>query len=195
MCIGIYELLRNRKPCLKLPHLKVGIRRLRGDGDSSPNLIGLRSLEFISSCSFAAAQPPGKIDFPTRRSSNCVLTLIASVAWKTIRSRTKRIHNALVHGGARRLQIGCRQKLRTRCRSCRPSLADTRKRSGKTEILVQGALHDSHKHRVVEACPPTFERRWRKFRLRRTRPREGMKPDEIGRGPHIAWTHGTTTRK
>src|SRR5258708_11072875 len=192
MCIGIYELLRNRKPCLKLPHLKVGIRRLRGDGDSSPNLIGLRSLEFISSCSFAAAQPPGKIDFPTRRSSNCVLTLIASVAWKTIRSRTKLIHNALVHGCARRLQIGCRQKLRTRCRSCRSSLADTRKRSGKIEILVQGALHDSHEHRIVEACPPTVERRCPKFPLRRTCPGDSMKWSEIGGGRHIAWALGPT---
>ena len=57
MCIGIYELLRNRKPRLKLPHLKVGVRRLGGDGDSSSNLVGLRRLEFISGCSFAAAQP------------------------------------------------------------------------------------------------------------------------------------------
>src|SRR6266851_8989776 len=102
MCIGVDELLCHREPCLILPHLKVGVCRLGGDGDSSPNLLGLCSLEFISSRSFAAAQPSGKIDFPTRRSSNCVLTLIAAVAWKTIRSRTKRIHNALVHGCARR---------------------------------------------------------------------------------------------
>src|SRR5258707_480192 len=195
MCIGIYELLRHRKPRLILPHLKVGVCRLGGDGDSSPNLLGLRSLDFVSSRSFAAAQPSGKIDFPTRRSSNRVLTLIASVAWKTIRSRTKLIHNALVHGCARRLQIGCRQKLRTRCRSCRSSLADTRKRSGKIEILVQGALHDSHEHRIVEACPPTVERRCRKFRLRRTGPGEIMKWSEIGGGLHIAWTHGTTACK
>src|SRR5712664_2200602 len=111
MCIGIYELLRNRKPRLILPHLKVGVRRLGRDGDSSSDLVGLRSLEFVSSRSFAAAQPSGKIDFPARRGSNRVLSLIASIAWKTIRSRTKRIHNALVHGCARRLQIGCWQKL------------------------------------------------------------------------------------
>src|SRR5258708_3112704 len=195
MCIGIYELLRNRKPCLKLPHLKVGIRRLRGDGDSSPNLIGLRSLEFISSCSFAAAQPPGKIDFPTRRSSNRVLTLIASVAWKTIRSRTKRIHNALVHGCARSLQISCRQKLRARRCCCRSRLADTRKGSGKIKILVQGAVEDRQEDRIIEARPPTVERRCRKFRLRRTGPREIMKWSEIGGGLHIAWTHGATTCK
>src|SRR5216683_7751474 len=195
MCIGIYELLRNRKPRLILPHLKVGVRRLGGDGDSSPNLLGLCSLEFISSRRFAAAQPSGKIDFPARRSSNCVLPLIASVAWKTIRSRTKRIHNALVHGCARRLQIGCRQKLRSRRRCCRSGLADTRKGSGKIEILAQGALHDRHKHRVVEARPPTFEKRCRKFRLRRADGGEIMKWSEIGGGLHIAWTHGTTTCK
>src|SRR6266403_259904 len=95
MCIGIDELLRNRKPRLILPHLKVGIRRLGGDGDSSSNLVGLRSLEFISSRSFAAAQPSRKIDFPARRSSNSVFPLIAAVAWKTVRNRTKRIHKAL----------------------------------------------------------------------------------------------------
>src|SRR6266436_3814794 len=188
MCIGIYELLRNGKPRLILPHLKVGVRRLGGDGDSSPNLLGLRSLEFISSRSFAAAQPSRKIDFPARRSSNCVLTLIAAVTWKTVRNGTKRTHNALVHGCARRLQIGCRQKLRARRRCCRSGLADTRKRSGKIEILVQGALHYSHEHRIVEARPPTFERRWRKFRLRRTDAGEIMKRSEIGGGLHITWT-------
>src|SRR5882762_1637807 len=78
MCIGIYELLRNRKPRLILPHLKVGVRRLGGDGDSSSDLVGLRSLEFISSRSFAAAQPSGKIDLPTRRSSNCVQHSLSS---------------------------------------------------------------------------------------------------------------------
>jgi hypothetical protein len=80
MCIGIDELLRNRKPRLILPHLKVGIRRLGSDGDSSSNLVGLRSLEFVSGRSFAAAQPSGKIDFPTRGGSNRILSLIASVA-------------------------------------------------------------------------------------------------------------------
>ncbi len=45
MCIGIYELLRNRKPRLILPHLKVGIRRLGGDGDSSSDLVGLLCLD------------------------------------------------------------------------------------------------------------------------------------------------------
>src|SRR6266481_7630358 len=195
MCIGVDELLCHRKPCLILPHLKVGVCRLGGDGDSSPNLLGLRSLEFISSRSFAAAQPSGKIDFPTCRSSNCVLTLIASVAWRTMRSRTKRIRNALVHGCARRLQIGRREKLRACGFCCRSGLADTREGSGKIEILVQGALHHTHKHRVVEARPPTFERWGRKFRLRRTGPGEIMKWSESGGGLHIAWTHGTTTCK
>src|SRR6266849_6167359 len=195
MCIGVDELLCHRKPCLILPYLKVGVCRLGGDGDSSPNLLGLRNLEFISSRSFAAAQPSGKIDFPAGCGANCVFPLIASVAWKTIRSRTKRIHNALVHGCARRLQIGCRQKLRARRCGCRSRLADTRKGGGKIEILVQGALHDSHEHRIVEACPPTVERRCRKSRLRRTGPCEIMKWSEIGGGLHIAWTHGTTTCK
>src|SRR5712672_885759 len=191
MCICVDELLRDRKPCLKLPYLKVGIRRLGSDGDSSSNLVGLRSLEFISSRSFAAAQPSGKIDFPTGRSSNCVLTLIAGVAGKTIRYRTKWAHHTLVQGCARRLQISRREKLCARRCCCRSGLADTRKRSGKIEILVQGALHDSHKHRIVEARPPTFERRWRKFRLCRTGPAEVMKWSEIGGRFHIAWTHGT----
>src|SRR5713226_8178012 len=195
MCIGIDELLRNRKPRLILPHLKVGVRRLGGDGDSSSNLIGLRGLEFISGRSFATAQPSGKIDFPTRRSSNCVLMLIPAVPGKTIRYRTQWTHDALVQSRARRLQISRRQKLRARRCCCRSGLADTRKGSGKIEILVQGALHDSHKHRVVEARPPTFERRCRKFRLRRTGSGEIMKWSEIGGGLHIAWTHGTTTCK
>src|SRR6516164_1052335 len=195
MCIRVDELLCHCKPCLKLPYLKICVRCLGGYGDSSPNLFGLRSLQFVSSRSCTAPQPSGKIDFPTRRGSNHILSLIASVAWKTIRSRTKRIHNALVHGCARGLQIGCRQKLRA-CRCCRRSgLADARKRSGEIEILVQGALHDSHEHRIIEARPPTVERRCRKFRLRRTGPGEIMKWSEIGGGLHIAWTHGTTTRK
>src|SRR5690242_5651402 len=105
MCIGIDELLRDRKPRLILPHLKVGIRRLGGDGDSSSDLVGLCSLEFIGSCSLTAAQPSGQIDFPARRGSNRVLSLIASIAWKTIRSSAERIHNALVHGCTRHLQI------------------------------------------------------------------------------------------
>src|SRR5229473_4934294 len=129
MCVGIDELLRNRKPRLILPHLKVGVRRLGGDGDSSSNLVGLRGLEFISSRSFAAAQSPGKIDFPTRRSSNCVLTLIAAVRGKTIRYRTQWTHDALVQSRARRLQISRRQKLRARRCCCRSRLADTRKGS------------------------------------------------------------------
>src|SRR6266481_4640485 len=195
MCIGVDELLCHRKPCLILPHLKVGVCRLGGDGDSSPNLLGLRSLEFISSRSFAAAQPSGKIDFPTRRSSNCVLTLIAAVPGKTIRYRTEWTHDALVQSRARRLQISRRQKLRARRCCCRSRLADTREGSGKIEILVEGALHDSHEHRIVEARPPTVERRCRKFRLRRTGPGEIMKWSEIGGGLHIAWTHGTTTCK
>src|SRR6266853_5371549 len=136
MCIGIHELLRNRKPRLILSHLKVGVRRLGGDGDSSSNLLGLHSLEFVSSRSFVAAQPSGEIDFPTRRSSNCVLTLIAAVPGKTIRYRTKWAHHTLVQGCARSLQIGCRQKLRAGCRCCGSRLADTRKGSGKIEILV-----------------------------------------------------------
>src|SRR5260370_42499602 len=151
MCIGIDELLRNGEPRLILPHLKVGVCRLGGDGDSSSDLVGLRSLEFVSSHSFAAAQPSGKIDFPTGRSSNCVLTLIAAVTGKTIRYSAKWARNALVQSCARSLQISCRQKLRARCRRCRSRLADTRKRSGKIKNLVQDALHDSHKHRVVEA--------------------------------------------
>src|SRR5467141_2640456 len=195
MCMGIYELLRNRKPRLILPHLKVGVRRLDGDGDSSSDLVGLRSLEFVSSRSFVAAQPPRKIHFPTPHSSNCVLTLIAAVPGKTIRYRTQWTHDALVQSRARRLQISRRQKLRARRCGCRSGLADTRKGSGKIEILVQGALHDRHKHRVVEARPPTFERRWRKFRFRRTGSGKIMKWSEIGGGLHTAWTHGTTTRK
>src|SRR5262249_59304866 len=108
---------------------------------------------------------------------------------------TKRIHHALVHGCARRLQISRRQKLRARCSGCRPRLADTLKGSGKIEILVQGALHDSHEHRIVEAGPPTVESRCRKFRLRRTGPGEIMKWSEIGGRLHIARTHGTATCK
>src|SRR6266581_3157715 len=185
MCIGIYELLRNRKPRLILPHLKVGVRRLGGDGDSSSDLVGLRSLEFVSSRSFAAAQPSGKIDFPARRGADCVFPLIAAVTGKTVRDRAQWTDDALVQSCARRLQISRRQKLRARRRCCRSGLADTRKGSGKIEILVQGALHDSHKHRVVEARPPTFERRWRNFRLCRTGPGEVMKWSEIGGGLHI----------
>src|SRR5260370_10806514 len=105
MCIGIYELLRNRKPRLILPHLKVGVRRLGRDGDSSSDLVGLCSLEFISGCSFAAAQPSIKIDFPTCRGPNCVLTLIAAVAGKTIRHRAQWTRDALVQSCSRRLQI------------------------------------------------------------------------------------------
>jgi len=111
ICIGIYELLRNGKPRLILPYLKVGIRRLGRDGNSSPNLVGLRSLEFISSRSFATAQSFRKIDFPTCRGSNCVLTLIAAVPGKTIRYRTQWTHDALVQSRVRRLQISRRQKL------------------------------------------------------------------------------------
>src|SRR5258707_14621194 len=96
MCIGVDELLCHRKPCLKLPDLKVGVCRLGSDGDSSSNLVGLRSLQFISSRGFAAAQPSGEIDFPTRRSSNWVLTLIAAVAGKTIRPRAQWTRDALV---------------------------------------------------------------------------------------------------
>src|SRR5882672_3992232 len=95
-CVSVYELLRNRKPRLILPHLKVGVRRLGGDRDSSSNLVGLRSLEFVSGRSFAAAQSPGKIDFPTRRSADCILTLIAAVTGKTICYRAKWTRNALV---------------------------------------------------------------------------------------------------
>src|SRR5215468_2024045 len=190
MCIGIYELLRNRKPRLILPHLKVGVRRLGGDGDSSSDLVGLRSLEFVSSRSFAAAQPSGKIDFPTCRSSNCVLTLIAAVPGKTIRYRTKWTHDALVQSRARRLQISRRQKLRARRCCCRSSLADARKASGEIEILVQRALHHGHEHRIVEACPPAVERRCRKFRLRRTGRGKIMKWREIGSRFHIAWPYG-----
>src|SRR5262249_46107822 len=112
MCIGVDEFLRHRKPCLKLPCLKICVRCLGGYGDSSPNLFGLRSLQFVSSRSCTAPQPSGKIDFPARRGSNRILSLIASVAWRTIRNSTKRIHNALVHGCARRLQIGYWQKFR-----------------------------------------------------------------------------------
>src|SRR6266576_188758 len=102
MCIGIYELRRNRKPRLILPHLQLGVRRLGRDGDSRSDSVGLRSLELVSSRSFVAAQPSGKIDFPTRRSSNCVLTLIAAVPGKTIRYRTQWTHDALVQSRARR---------------------------------------------------------------------------------------------
>src|SRR5882672_7362583 len=195
MCIVVDQLLCHREPSLKLPHLKVGVRRLGGDGDSSSNLVGLRGLEFVSGRSFAAAQPSGEIDFPTRRGSNRVLTLIAAVTGKTIRHRAQWARDALVQSCARRLQISRRQKLRARRCGCRSGLANTRKGSGKIEILVQGTLHDSHEHRIVEACPPTVERRCRKFRLRRTGPREIMEWSEIGGGLHIAWTHGTTTCK
>src|SRR5229473_8540843 len=104
MCIGIDKLLRNRKPRLKLPHLKVGVRRLGGDGDSSPDLVCLRSLEFVSSRSFAAAQPSGKIDFPARRGADRVFPLIAAVTGKTVRDRAQWTDDALVQSCARRLQ-------------------------------------------------------------------------------------------
>src|SRR5260370_14868366 len=100
MCIGVDELLCHRKPCLILPHLKVGVCRLGGDGDSSSNLLGLRSLEFVSSRSFAAAQPSGKIAFPPCRTSHCVLTLLAAVPANTIRYRTQWTHDALVQSRA-----------------------------------------------------------------------------------------------
>src|SRR5215813_10467166 len=195
MCIGVDELLRNRKPRLILPHLKVGVRRLRSDGNSSPDLVGLRSLEFVSSRSFAAAQPSGKIDFPTRRSSNCVFPLIAAVPRKTIRYRTQWTRDALVQSRARRLQISRRQKLRARRCCCRSRLADARKASGETEILVQGALHHGHENRIVETRPPTVEGRRRKFRLRRAGRGKIMKWSEIGGRLHIVWPHGTTTCK
>src|SRR5262249_51789270 len=142
-----------------------------------------------------AAQPSGKIDFPARSGSNRILSLITSEALKTFRRRTKLILNALVLCRDRRSQISCRQKLRARRCCCRSGLADTRKASGEIEILVQGALHDSHKDRIVEACPPAVERRCRKFRLRRTGPGEIMKWSEIGGRLHIAWTYSTTTCK
>src|SRR6266404_6516875 len=186
MCIGIYELLRNGKPRLILPHLKVGVRRLGGDSDSSSDLVGLRSLEFLSSRSFAAAQPSRKIDFPARRSSNCVLTLIAAVTGKTIRHSAKWARYALVQSCARSLQISCRQKLRARCCGCRSRLADPRKGGGKIKVLVQGALHDRHKHWVVEARPPSFESWCRERRLRGTGRGEIMKWSEIGGGLPIA---------
>src|SRR5262249_46607072 len=195
MCIGVDELLRNRKPRLILPHLKVGVCRFGGDGDSSPDLVGLRSLEFVSSRSFAAAQPSGKIDFPTRRSSNCVLPLIAAVPRKTIRYRTQWTHDALVQSRARRLQVSRRQKLRARRCCCRSRLADARKANSEIKILIQNTLHNSHKDRIVEACPPAVERRSRKFRLRRTGPGEIMKWSEIGDRLHKAWPHGTATCK
>src|SRR6266851_3730824 len=195
MCIGIDELMSNRKPRLILPHLKVGVRHLGGDGDSSSDLVGLRSLQFVSGRGRATAQPSGKIDFPTRRSSNCVLTLIAAVPGKTVRDRAQWTDDALVQSCARRLQISRRQKLRARRRCCRSGLADTRKRSGEIEILVQGALHYSHKHRIVEARPPTVERRCRKFRLRCADGGEIMKWSEIRGGLHIARAYGTTTCK
>src|SRR5215469_17508220 len=195
MCISVDELLRHDKPCLKLPYLKICVRCLGSYGDSSPDLFGLRSLQFVSSRGCTAAQPSGKIDFPARHGSNRVLSLIASVAWRTIRSGAKRTHNALVLCCGRRLQISCRQKLRARRCRCRSGLADTRKRSGKIEILVQGALHHGHEHRIVETRPPTVERRCRKFRLRRAGGGKIMKWSEIGGGLVIAWTHGTTTCK
>src|SRR5262249_52409815 len=111
MCIGVDELLRHRKPSLKPSYLKVCVRRFRGYGDSSPDVFGLRSLQFVSSRSRTAPQPSGKIDFPTRDGSNRILSVIASVTWRTIRRRTKLIHNALVLGCDRRPQIGCREKL------------------------------------------------------------------------------------
>src|SRR6266852_7738475 len=55
MCIGVDELLRNRKPRLILPHLKVGIRRLGSDGDPSSNVVGLRSPPERSISQLAAA--------------------------------------------------------------------------------------------------------------------------------------------
>src|SRR6516162_791129 len=109
MCVGVDELLCHRKPCLKLPYLKVCVRCLGGDGDSSSDLFGLRNLQFVSSRSRTAPQPSGKIDFPTSDGSNRILSLIASVTWRTIRSRAKRTHNALVLGCDRRPQIGCRE--------------------------------------------------------------------------------------
>jgi hypothetical protein len=129
--VGVDELPRNRKPRLKLPHLQVCVGSLSGDSDSSPKLLGLRSLQFVSGRRRTAAQPSGKIDFPTRRRSNCVLPLIAAVAGKTIRNKTKWTDDALAQSRARRPEIGCWQKLSTRCRSCRTSLADTRKGGGK----------------------------------------------------------------
>jgi hypothetical protein len=189
MCIGIDELLNHRKPRLKLPYLKVRVCRLGGDGDSSPNLLGLRSLQFVSGRGRAGAQPAGKFDLPARRGSNCVLPLIAAVAGKTICNRTNRTHDALVQSCARRPEIGCRQKLRARCRGCRTCLADTRKGGGKIKILVQGALHYSHKHRIVEARPPTLESRRRKLRLRRTDASEIMEWSEICCGLSVVWSH------
>src|SRR5439155_14626305 len=109
----------------------------------------------------AAAQPSGKIDFPTCCGPNCVLSLIAVVAGKTIRNRTKWTHHALVQSCGRRHEIGCWQELSARCCSCRLALADTRKCSGKIEILIQRALNDRNKQWVVEARPSTVERRCR----------------------------------
>src|SRR5262249_28133638 len=143
----------------------------------------------------APANPPEKLFSPPRRSSNCVFPLIAAVPGKSIRYRTQWTHDALVQSCARRLQISRRQKLRARRCCCRSRLADARKASGEIEILVQGALHHGHEHRIVETRPPTVERRRRKFRLRRAGRGKIMKRSEIGGRLHIVWPHGTTTCK
>src|SRR2546429_6990197 len=75
---------------------------------------------------------------------------MADLPANTIGYRTLGTHDALVQSLPGLLQISRRQKLRARRCCCRSRLADTRKGSGKIQILVQGALHDSHEHRIVE---------------------------------------------
>src|SRR5262249_23003719 len=96
MCIGVDEFLGHRKPRLKLPYLKICVGRLGGYCDSSPDVFGLRSLEFVRSRGCTAAQPSGKIDFPARSGSNRILSLITSEALKTFRRRTKPVLHVLV---------------------------------------------------------------------------------------------------
>jgi len=191
MCIGIYELLGNRKPRLIIPSPEVGVRRPRGDGDSSSDLVGAAQPgSSVSSRSFVAAQPSGKIDFPTRRSSNCVTTLIAAVPGKLFATEPSGLTTSLVQ-----MPLPVASRISRAARSCAaPPLAAAAARAGghaqgqpaRSRFWSRARCTTGHEHRIVEACPGNCQGRVPEIPASPHWPLRDMKWSEIGGGLHIA---------
>jgi len=182
MGIGIDELLRNHKSRLKLPHLKIGVAA------SAATVIRVPTW---SACAAGIHQQPRLCrDAALRRdrfpnSPQLQLCTHVDSGWypgKTIRYRTSGASPHSGAGRARRLQIGCRQKLRAGCAAAARAWRTRAKQRQDPDFGPGRAARQSRAADRLKPVHQTVERRCRKFRLRRTGPGEIMKWSKIHSG-------------
>src|SRR6185437_1052547 len=154
------------------------------------HLLRLSRLRLRGSGLCAATQSPEQVDFPAGPRAHVVLGLIPLKIWKMTRDSADRAFERLVNSRGLCRQVRCRQELRAGFARCRPRLLDASNRSGKIEILMQGALNDASELGIVEPEPPPIERRSGRSRAAGLYGGSAVEALERDGGPPVVGSYG-----